>query len=128
MMDLSMPDMDGADAIKAIRKDFPSARFVVLTVYVSEMDIFRAFEAGAQGYLLKKASVEEILNTIRAVHRGERRIPQYILAKLDSRNTMQALTERELEVLNYLAKGRSNDEIAVLLSITVRTVKAHVHA
>ncbi|MCX7830639.1 MAG: response regulator transcription factor, partial [Acidobacteria bacterium] len=125
LIDLAMPEMNGVEVIKTIRKDFPNARFIVLTMYMGEVDIVKAIKAGAHAYLLKKAAVNEILDTIRAVNRGEFRFPKFISEKINSHPAFPELTARETEVLKFLAKGKKNNEIADLLGITTRTVKAH---
>lgn len=126
LMDMAMPEMDGAEAIAAICREFPDARVIALTVYAGEEDIFRAFQAGAKAYLLKKSLVEEIVGTIRMVHGGGTKIPVLVAQSLSNRKNNEALSERELEVLRMTARGESNDEIAAHLGITLRTAKAHI--
>jgi two-component system NarL family response regulator len=128
LVDMAMPRMDGPQVIAAVRKECPQARFVVLTVYSGEEDIHRAFQAGAQAYLLKDAPEKEILETLRAVHQGARRIPPFIAERLAEHLVEPELTQREMEVLHLLAQGRTGDEMARCLGITPRTVKAHVNA
>ena len=128
LMDLQMPEMGGVDAIRAIRATHPNARFVVLTTFDGDEDIFRALEAGALAYLLKDAPREELLDAIRAVHAGARRIPSEVAAKLAERMMSQPLTERELSVLRLITAGKSNKEIGEVLVITEGTVKVHVNA
>jgi len=126
LMDLRMPGMSGIDAIGAIRREFPRSRIIVLTTYDGDEDIYRALEAGAQAYLLKDMLFEEILTTIRAVHSGQRRIPEAVGTRLAERLSATALSARELAVLELLAKGRSNREVATDLAISEATVKGHV--
>jgi two-component system NarL family response regulator len=128
LMDLRMPEMDGADAIVAIRERVPSARVIVLTTYDDDEDIQRSLRAGAKAYLLKDAPREELLACIKAVSEGRTLIPPAIATKLAATIGAPPLTARELEVLGLVAEGKSNREIAVLLSITEGTVKSHLHA
>jgi two-component system NarL family response regulator len=127
LMDLRLPVMSGVEAITAIRKEHPSARIIVLTTYDGDEDIYRALQAGAQGYLLKGMCREELLEAIRAVHAGLRRIPSPVATKLADRMGGSDLTPRELEVLKLIAKGKSNKEVASELAITEATVKGHVN-
>lgn len=126
LMDLRMPGMNGIDTISAIRREFPHSRFIVLTTYDGDEDIYRALEAGAQAYILKDMFFDEILTAIRAVHAGQRRIPAAVGTRLAERMAGMALSARELEVLELLGKGRSNREVAAELAITEATVKGHV--
>jgi two-component system NarL family response regulator len=127
LMDLQMPVMTGVDAITAIREEFPSAHIIVLTTYDGDEDIYRSLVAGARGYLLKDASRDELLEAIRTVHNGKELMSPEIAAKLAQRIRKSELTARELEVLNQIAKGKSNLEIGSLLFISEGTVKAHVN-
>jgi DNA-binding NarL/FixJ family response regulator len=127
LMDLRLPGMSGVEAITAIRREFPSARVIVLTTYDGDEDIYRALQAGAQGYLLKDTFREELLEAIRAVNEGKRRIPGGIATRLAERIGGNELTAREIEVLKLIVKGRSNREIASALVITEGTVKGHVN-
>src|SRR6185436_5384714 len=127
LMDLRMPVMSGVDAIAKIRGEFPDARIIVLTTYDGDEDIYRALQAGAQGYLLNDMFREELVEAIRAVHSGLRRIPTSVAAKLADRMGGSQLTARELEVLKLMARGKSNREIASELAITEGTVKGHVN-
>ena len=111
-MDLRMPEMNGVDAITAIRNEFPDARIIVLSTYDGDEDIYRAFQAGARAYLLKDMHHEELVNAIRAVHQGQRFIPPAIANRLAERMPRSELTARELEVLKLIVKGMSNKEIA----------------
>jgi len=125
LMDLRMPGMDGVEAIKAIRKDFPHSRFIVLTTYDGDEDIFSALDAGAQAYLLKGMRRDELFEAIRAVHAGLRYIPTVVAKSLHGR-IRPDLTRRELEVLKLMADGRSNKEIAADLGTTEGTIKSYV--
>jgi len=126
LMDLRMPGMGGVDAIRAIRQEFPDSRLIVLTTYDGDEDIYRALEAGAQAYLLKDMICDEILAAIRAVHAGQRRIPAAVGTRLAERMTALGLSEREQRVLDLVATGKSNKEIAAALEITEATVKGHM--
>lgn len=127
LMDLRMPQMGGVASIQAIRADYPDARIIVLTTFDGDEDIFRGLEAGARAYLLKDTPREELLDTIRAVHAGHRRIPPDIAAKLADRMLTPDLTPREMDVLRLIVAGQSNREIGQSLAITEGTVKAHVN-
>ena len=126
LMDLVMPVMDGAEAIRAIRREFPHSRFIVLTSFDGDEDIHRAIQAGAQGYLLKGMKREELFEAIRAVYAGSRYIPTAVARSLDARRNSPGLTRRELEVLKLIMDGKSNREIADALSTTEGTVKSYV--
>lgn len=126
LMDLRMPGMDGLSATRAILAEFPAARIVVLTTYDGDADIHRALEAGARGYLLKDMLRTEVLHTIRAVHRGSRVIPPEVAARLAEHVPRVELTAREVEVLELVAKGLSNKEVARVLGRTEETVKVHL--
>jgi two-component system NarL family response regulator len=128
LIDLRMPRLDGLEAINAIRADWPQARIIILTTYDGDEDIYRSLQAGAQAYLLKGTPRAELLDTIRAVHAGRKRIPPEVASKLAERIAASELTERELEVLELIVAGQSNKEIGVSLSITEGTVKAHVNS
>jgi two-component system NarL family response regulator len=127
LVDLRMPEMDGVDAILAIREQAPEARVIVLTTYDGEEDIYRGLRAGAKAYLLKDARREELMECIRAVHAGRMWIPPSVAAKLASRVGDCDLTSRELEVLRLVVVGKSNKEIGVSLRISEGTVKIHVN-
>jgi two-component system NarL family response regulator len=127
LMDLRMPAMGGVEAIRAIRSAWPNARVIVLTTYDGDEDIYQALRAGARAYLLKDAPRTELLEAVEAVHRGEKRIPPEVGAKLAERVAGQDLTPRELDVLRAIADGRSNKEIGRALSLTEGTVKFHVN-
>jgi DNA-binding NarL/FixJ family response regulator len=126
LMDLRMPAMDGLAATRAILGEFPTARIVVLTTYDGDEDIHRALEAGAKGYLLKDMLRTEVLNAIRAVHRGQRAIPVAVAARLAEYVPRIQLSDRELEVLELVAKGLSNKEIARVIRRAEETVKVHL--
>jgi DNA-binding NarL/FixJ family response regulator len=126
LMDLRMPGMSGVDAIRALRREFPDSRLIVLTTYDGDEDIYRALEAGAQAYLLKDMFCDEILAAIRAVHAGQRRIPAAVGTRLAERMSGMDLSEREHQVLELVATGKSNKEIAAEFQITEATVKGHL--
>jgi DNA-binding NarL/FixJ family response regulator len=126
LMDLQMPGLNGTEVIERIRCEFPDARIVVLTTYTGDAQVLRSLKAGAQGYILKGHLHRELLETIRAVHGGQRRIPPDIAAELGRHATDDELTEREIEVLQLIAVGNSNKLIADALSIGEATVKSHV--
>jgi len=127
LMDLRMPEMDGVEAITAIRSEFPAARIILLTIYDGDEDIYQGLRAGAPAYLLKDAPCEEILEALRAVHAGQRRITREVGARLAERAGFPELTERELEVLRLMVRGMSNQEIAAALFITEGTIKFHIN-
>jgi len=126
LMDLQMPEMNGLDAIVAIRNEFSEARIIVLTTYRGDVQVLRALKAGARGYLLKGLLRKELLEAIRAVHAGEKRIPPEIASQLAEHAVDDTLTLREIDVLRLLAGGNANKLIADQLSITEDTVKGHV--
>jgi DNA-binding NarL/FixJ family response regulator len=126
LMDVQMPDMDGIEAMVAIRSEFPEARIIVLTTYKGDVKILRALKAGARAFLLKGLLQKELLETIRAVHAGQRRIPPEVAAELADHTIDDALTTREIDVLRLIAGGNSNKLIADQLSITEETVKGYV--
>ena len=126
LMDLQMPDMDGIEAMVAIRDEFPEARIIVLTTYKGDVQVLRALKAGARAYLLKGLLRKELLETIRAVHRGEKRIPPEVAAVLADHVVDEALTPREIDVLRLIAGGNANKLIGDQLSITEETVKGYV--
>ena len=126
LMDLQMPDMNGIDAMITIRNEFPDARFIILTTYAGDVQVSRALKAGARAYLLKSFLRKELLDTIRAVHAGQKRIPPDIAAQLAEHATDDALSSREIDVLRLIAAGNSNKLIADQLSIGEATVKSHV--
>jgi DNA-binding NarL/FixJ family response regulator len=126
LMDIQMPQMNGIEAIQTIRKDFPDARIIVLTTYSGDTQATRAFEAGAFGYLLKNMLRKELVETIRSVHGGRKRIPPEIAVEMAEHQMDDSLTNREIEVLKQVAEGNANKLIAVRLEISEETVKAHM--
>ena len=126
LMDLQLPDMDGIEAMIAICSEFPEARIIVLTTYKGDIQVLRALKAGARAYLLKGLLRKELLETIRAVHAGQKRIPPEVAAELADHAIDNALTSREIDVLRLIAGGNANKLIADRLSITEETVKGHV--
>jgi two-component system, NarL family, response regulator len=127
LVDLRMPDMDGVDAILAIRVRVPDARIILLTTYDGDDDIYRGLRAGAKAYMLKDAPPEELVEGIRAVYEGRTWLPQRVAAKLATRVSGAALTSRELEVLRLVVAGKINKEIGDDLGVTEGTVKVHVN-
>lgn len=128
LMDLQLPNLGGVDAILKIRADDPAARFIVLTTFDGDEDIFRSLQAGAKAYLLKGMTVDELVSTIQAVHSGRTLISPAIAEKLAERMSTQALTNRELKVLERIVAGRANKEIASDLLISEATVKSHINS
>jgi len=128
LMDLQMPLMSGTDAILAIRQDFPDARIIVLTTYSGDALAARAFKAGASGYLLKNMLRKELVETIRRVHGGKKRIPSEIAVEMVEHYKDDALSEREIEVLRQVAAGNANKIVADRLAISEDTVKAHMRS
>jgi DNA-binding NarL/FixJ family response regulator len=128
LMDLQLPNLGGVDAILKIRADDPAARFIVLTTFDGDEDIFRSLQAGAKAYLLKGMTVDELVSTIQAVHSGRTLISPAIAEKLAERMSTQALTNRELKVLERIVAGRANKEIASDLQISEATVKSHINS
>jgi DNA-binding NarL/FixJ family response regulator len=126
LMDLQMPYLEGIDAMIAIRGEFPEARIVVLTTYTGDVQVLRALKAGARAYLLKGLLRRELLETIRAVHAGQKRIAPEVAAQLADYAAEDVLTSREIDVLRLIAAGNANKQIAARLSITEETVKGHV--
>src|SRR5882724_838350 len=126
LMDLRMPIMNGSDAIQAIRSDFPQARIIVLTTWGGDAQPVRAFKAGAFGYLLKSTLSQELVETIRSVHSGKRKIPSEIAIEMAEHQSDDALTDREIGVLDQVAAGNSNKIVADRLQISEETVKAHM--
>jgi two-component system NarL family response regulator len=119
--------MNGVEAILAIREEFPEGRIIVLTTYDGDEDIYRALQAGARGYILKDMVGDELIEAIRAVHAGQRRLPPAVAARLAERMPRSELTPRELEVLRLIVRGKSNKEIAAALFVTEGTIKIHVN-
>jgi DNA-binding NarL/FixJ family response regulator len=127
LIDLRLPKMGGVEVIQRVRADEPQARFVVLTTYDGDEDIYRALKSGAKAYLLKGMTTEELIATIREVHAGKSHIPPAIAERLAERMGAEDLTPRESEVLEQIVAGKSNKEIAAVLSISEATVKTHVN-
>jgi DNA-binding NarL/FixJ family response regulator len=126
LMDLQMPGVSGIEAIMQIRNECPDARIIVLTTYTGDVQVVRALRAGARGYILKGHVHRELLETIRSVHAGKKRIPPEIAAELAEHAADDELTAREIEVLRLIAVGNANKQIADQLSIGEATVKSHV--
>jgi DNA-binding NarL/FixJ family response regulator len=126
LMDLRLPDMSGIDAMIAIRSEFPEARVIILTTFAGDVEIQRALQAGARAYTLKSMPPRELMEVIRQVHSGKRKIPAEIAAHLAEHYSDEALTQREVEVLQQVAGGNRNRDIADKLFITEETVKVHV--
>jgi DNA-binding NarL/FixJ family response regulator len=128
LMDLQMPDMTGLDAITAIRAEFPAARIIVLTTYAGDVQVVRALQAGASGYLLKSTLRKELLATIRAVHGGRKALSPEVSFELAGHAVEDALSPAEVRVLCLIAEGNSNREIAAQLSVTEDSVKGQVRS
>jgi len=126
LMDLQMPGLGGVETIQAIRTEFPNARFVVLTTYQGDVQALRALKAGAAGYLLKTMLRKDLLETIRIVHSGRRRIPSEIATELAEHVGEEALSEREVTVLRLVANGNSNKLIGAELDVSEATIKMHM--
>jgi DNA-binding NarL/FixJ family response regulator len=126
LMDLQLPTMSGLEAIRAIRSEDPQARIIVLTMYEGDEDIYRAMEAGATAYLLKDTLADDLIRIIRDVHAGERPMPSDVAVRLAERGEYGTLTRREIQVVELIATGMRNKEIAGALNITEETVQAHV--
>jgi DNA-binding NarL/FixJ family response regulator len=126
LMDLQMPALNGIEAIIGIRSEFPKARIIVLTTYTGDVQVLRALKAGARGYILKAQVRRELLDSIRAVHAGQKRIPPEVAAQLAEHTGENDLSSREIDVLQLIATGNANKEIAAQLSIAEETVKSHV--
>ena len=126
LMDLRLPDMNGIDAMIAIREEFPEARVIILTTFEGDVTIQRALEAGARAYVSKTMPPKELVEVIRQVHAGKKRIPPEIAAHLAEHYSDETLTDREVEVLQQIAQGNANRDIAGKLFISEETVKVHV--
>lgn len=126
LMDLRLPDKSGIDAMIAVRNEFPEARVIMLTTFEGDVEIQRALEAGARGYLLKNMPPKDLVEVIRQVHAGNKRIPSQVAAQLAEHLSDDALTGREIEVLSQIAGGNRNRDIAEKLFITEETVKVHI--
>ena len=126
LMDLRLPDMSGIDAMMAIISEFPAARIIMLTTFEGDVEIQRALHAGARGYLLKSMPPPDLLDVIREVHAGKKRVPPEVASQLAEHLGEESLTEREIEVLRAIADGNRNRDIAQMLSISEETVKVHI--
>jgi DNA-binding NarL/FixJ family response regulator len=126
LMDLRLPDLSGIDAMIAIRAEFPDARIIILTTFEGDVEIQRALEAGARGYLLKNMPPSELVEVIRQVHAGKKRVPPEVAARLAEHLSDEDLTAREIEVLRRIAGGNRNRDIGELLFISEETVKVHI--
>ena len=126
LMDIRMPKLGGIEAISEIRKDFPHSRFIILTTAAGDIQALRAFQAGAVGYLLKNLLRTELIDTIRLVHAGKRRIPPEIAQQIAEHATDDTISPRELDVLRGVSKGKANKIIASDLNISEHTVKNHI--
>ncbi len=128
LIDLRLPRMGGVDVIQRVRMETPQARFIVLTTYDGDEDIYRALQAGARAYLLKGMTTDELVATIRTVHAGKSHIPPAIAERLAERMGTEDLTIRELDVLEQIVQGKSNKEIGTELDISEATVKTHINS
>ncbi len=126
LMDLRLPDKSGIDTMISIRTEFPEARIIMLTTFEGDVEIQRALEAGARAYLLKSMPPKELLEVIRQVHAGKKRVPPQLAAQLAEHMSDEALTSREIEVLSQIAEGNRNRDIGEKLFITEETVKVHI--
>jgi DNA-binding NarL/FixJ family response regulator len=126
LMDLRLPDIGGIDAMIAIRSDFPDARVIMLTTFEGDAEIQRALEAGAQGYMLKSMPRKQLVEMVRRVHGGRKQIPPEVAAQLAEHLGSEPLSKREIEVLEKIAEGNRNSDIAGLLFISEETVKGHI--
>src|SRR5688572_17053618 len=123
LMDVQMPEVNGIDAILKIREEFPDARIIVLTTYTGDAQAARAFKAGASGYLLKNMVRKELIDTIRTIHSGKKKIPPEIAVEMAQHHSDDALTEREIQVLRGVAAGNANKMVAQLLNVSEETIK-----
>jgi DNA-binding NarL/FixJ family response regulator len=126
LMDLRLPDLSGIDAMIAIRTEFTQARIIMLTTFEGDVEVHRALEAGARGYMLKSTPPKDLVEVIRQVHAGKKRVPPEIAASLAEHLSDEALTEREIDVLRHVAGGNRNRDIAERLFISEETVKVHM--
>ena len=126
LMDLRLPDICGITVLKSIRAEFPEARIILLTMFAGDVEIQRALRAGAQGYLLKTMPPDQMVETIRQVHAGKKRIPEEIASHLAEHLADEPLTDREIEVLRHVSGGNRNRDIAQILFICEETVKVHI--
>jgi two-component system NarL family response regulator len=128
LIDLRLPRLGGVEVIERVRMETPQARFIVLTTYDGDEDIYRALQAGARAYLLKGMTSEELIATIRTVHEGKSHIPPAIAQRLAERMGTEELTPREFDVLEQIVRGKSNKDIATELEISEATVKTHINS
>ena len=128
LIDLRLPRLSGVEVIERIRMETPGARFIVLTTYDGDEDIYRDLQAGARAYLLKGMTSEELIATIRTVHAGKQHIPPAVAQRLAERMGTEELTQREFDVLEEIVRGKSNKEIAAELAISEATVKTHINS
>lgn len=128
LMDLRMPGLGGVEAILALLQEYPAAKIIVVTTYDLDEDIYRAIQAGAKSYLLKDMPRDQLIATIREVYLGRHKLPPGVLSRLDERARREDLTDREMQVLQLIVKGRSNKEISSALFISEDTVKFHLKA
>jgi DNA-binding NarL/FixJ family response regulator len=126
LMDLRLPDVSGIDVLIAIRTEFRDARIIMLTTFEGDVEVHRALEAGARGYMLKSMPPKQLVEAIRQVHKGKKHIPPEIAARLAEHLSDESLSEREIEVLRHVAGGNRNREIAEMLFISEETVKVHI--
>lgn len=126
LMDVRLPDKSGIEALIDIRAEFPEAKIVMLTTFEGDVEVQRALEAGARGYILKSTAPKELVDIILQVHAGKKRIPSQVAAQLAEHLSDEALTDREVEVLSQIAGGNRNRDIAEKLFITEETVKVHI--
>ncbi len=126
LMDLRLPDLSGIDAMIAIRAEFPDARVIMLTTFDGDVEIQRSLQAGARGYLLKNMPPSQLVDGIRQVHAGKKRVPAEVAAQVAEHMADEGLTPREVDVLRKVADGNRNKDIADLLSISEETVKVHI--
>jgi DNA-binding NarL/FixJ family response regulator len=126
LMDLRLPDMSGIDSLIAIRNEFAEARIIVLTTFEGDVEMQRALEAGAYGYMLKSMPPGELVEMIRQVHKGKKHVPPQVAVRLAEHFADEALTEREIDVLHYMAGGNRNRDIGQRLFISEETVKVHI--
>ena len=126
LMDLRLPDMSGIDSLIAIRTEFSEARIIMLTTFEGDVEIQRALEAGARGYMLKSMPPRELVEVIRQVHAGKKRVPPEVAAHLAEHMSDEELTGREIDVLRHIAGGNRNRDIAEKLFISEETVKVHI--
>jgi len=128
LMDLQMPNLNGTEAISRIRNEFPNAKIIVLSTYSGDVQVLRAIKAGARGYIMKGHAHRELLDAIRLVHNGHKRIPPEVAAKLAQHAADDELSSREMDVVRLIASGNANKEIADKLAIAETTVKSHIRS